>query len=281
MTKPSQLPPTTGCPASRSRLAMSNRAWFLDALNLPDQIGGDPLLGPHSDVVNDLDQEIDEPVGDLPAAQVPGRLAPRPGAAAGQDLGGDPRPQPLGQRQVPNQAQLGHLRSTLARPTRPGSDFSRANVERPLSGSSSVSPGSRSTKASSRAHVSGPWDCEIWAKNPSSKDWTARSGARRDPRPAAPSAALGTNRRPRSSGAPAPGPSGPSRIPATGAAAARRLPRWAESRDRPASASGRAARCDPRGCSRTRTPGAPTTARPRTPGPPRASRCCRGKRPLS
>jgi hypothetical protein len=65
---------------------MSNRAWFLDALNLPDQIGGDPLLGSHSDVVNDLDQEIDEPVGDLPAPlpaeRRPQRMGHRRGPAA-------------------------------------------------------------------------------------------------------------------------------------------------------------------------------------------------------
>ena len=39
----------------------------LDLVDLPDQLGGDPLLGAHPDTVNNLDQKVDEPVGDFPA----------------------------------------------------------------------------------------------------------------------------------------------------------------------------------------------------------------------
>ena len=82
----------------------------LDLVDLPDQIGSDPLLGSHPDAVNDLDEEVHQPVGDLPAplpaecrqqclahprgmaTQVLGGLGPHPAAVRSQDLGGDPPP---------------------------------------------------------------------------------------------------------------------------------------------------------------------------------------------
>jgi hypothetical protein len=99
----------------------------LDLVDLPDQLDGHPLLRAHPNAVHELEHEVDEPVGNLAAplraerrqqcpahpvgvaAQVPGRLGPCPGAVTGQDLRGDSRPQTVGQREVPNQAELGYF----------------------------------------------------------------------------------------------------------------------------------------------------------------------------
>lgn len=40
----------------------------LDALEFSDHLGSHAFLGPHRDPMDDLDEEIREPIGDLPAA---------------------------------------------------------------------------------------------------------------------------------------------------------------------------------------------------------------------
>jgi hypothetical protein len=120
----------------------------LDLVDLPDQIGSDPLLGSHPDAVNDLDEEVHQPVGDLPAplpaecrqqclahprgmaTQVPGGLGPHPAAVRSQDLGGDPLPQALRQCQVANQLQLSHLRFDAGQTDRAGVGLQHAQAER-------------------------------------------------------------------------------------------------------------------------------------------------------